>query len=194
MALTKISAISSIILLVSAGQMHATDCEQWPQFSSTEDYLEPLSVKADEIGEHMNRWQWSDGVQFSTEMRGDELWLDILAFPGDSTAAAAGRAIMQTGRLASEDFDRLVLADKGVGIFSIEEPKLRAIGCQFIWGREGGQNPIALIRDMYKSMVHYPSGEPLSTAFNGSLFGDTNLAISLNNEMLIPNWVLSAVN
>lgn len=194
MRFLKTSVIPSIIVTFWALEAHATDCDNWPQFSSTEAYLEPLSVNAGDMGDHMNNWEWSDGVQFSTELRDEELWLDILSFPGEASAAVAGRTIMQIGRLASEDFDRLVLADDGTGLFLIEKPDLRRIGCQFIWGREGGQNPIALIRDMYRSLAHYPSGAPLSTAFTGSLMGDTSLALKLNNEVLIPKWAVSAIN
>ena len=100
---------------------------------------------------------------------------------------------MQAGRLADERFQRLVLAEAETGIFVIEEPALRAIGCRFIWGREGGENPIALIRDLFRNLVWYESGRPLSVRFSGSLLGDTSLAMSLNNELLIPKWVMSAV-
>ncbi len=45
------------------------------------------------------------------------------------------------------------------------------------WGREGGQNPIALMRDLYKSMRHYETDQLITTHFKGLLLGDTDLAL-----------------
>jgi len=180
-------------ILLSATSAEATSCSSWPQFSSTEGYLEPLSVPAGKIGDHLSASPHMDELKFTSELRDTELWLDIVDLPGEATAAAVPRAIMMTGRLTDDSFDTLVLMDQGQGIFALSEPDLRAIGCQFIWGREGGQNPIALMRDLYRSMTDYPTGLPLSTAFNGSLMGDTMLAVRLNNEQLVPKWALSAL-
>ncbi|MEY8802147.1 hypothetical protein AB9K35_17860 [Leisingera sp. XS_AS12] len=181
-------------ILATASPALATGCDAWPQFASSAPYLEPLSVPAKDIGGHLNGWEWSDGMQFASRLHGSELWLDITQFPGNATAAAASRSVMQLGRIADEDFATLVLAEGDAGLFSISEPELRAIGCQFIWGKEGGQNPIALMRDLYKALRHYESGAPLSTGFNGSLLGDTNLALQLNNKIVLPQWAMSAVN
>ncbi len=181
------------ITMVFSATANATSCLNWPRFFSTEDYLEPLSIDVSQVGSFFSTYVHSEGIQFASEMRGNELWVDITKYPGTTTAAGALRAIMQMGRLVSDDFDTLVLADDGVGLFAISEPKLRDIGCQFIWGRKGGQNPIALMRDLFQGMEYYETRQPLSTRWNGSLLGDSNLAVTLNNEVLVPEWVLNSV-
>ena len=190
-----ISKICSAVLLVSFGSAaQATDCSQWPHFSSTEDYLEPLSVPATKIGQHLTASEHADGIVFSSRRRGADIWLDIETYPGATVAIAGTRAIMIAGRLMDENFKRLMLEDDGTPIFAISEPDLRAVGCQFIWASEGGQNPIALMREFYKAMVWYEDGAPLSDQWNGSLMGDSTLAARLNAEALIPKWIMSAVD
>lgn len=188
--LSKATRLATLALL-AAGPA-AAGCEQWPAFSTTHGYLEPLSVPAAEIGPHLSASGWTDDVTFTSEMRDGDLWLDIIHFPGESTVAAAPRAIMQTGRLADDGFERLVLANEGEGLFVIDRPALREVGCQFIWGVEGGENPIHLLRLLFAAMHHY-DGRPLSTAWNGSLLGDTMLMTDLSNEILIPAWVLDGL-
>lgn len=185
--------ILAILLASSAAQAAAADCAAWPRFTSSEPYLEPLSVPAAEIGAHLTASSGSNGVRFSSEMRGRDLWLDIIHFPGQTTAATAPAAIMRTGRLADDSFDRLILSHDGTGLFAIDRAPLRNIGCRFIWGREGGENPIALLRELFKDLTYYETGQSLGTGFNGSLLGDTQLALQLNIEVLLPAWVLKDV-
>jgi hypothetical protein len=184
---------TAVMALGIATGAEATTCEEWSYFSSTEDFLEPLSVSSRRIGKHLTASEYSDGIVFSSKRRGKEVWLDIEKFPGDTSAIAGTRAIMMAGRLMDEGFERLVLEDDGKPVFSISEPDLRAVGCQFIWAREGGQNPIALMRELYRTMVWYEDGRPLSTLWNGSLLGDTNLAVQLSTQVLMPEWAMSAV-
>jgi len=185
--------ITCLIATLIAGSANATDCAAWPRFSSSEAYLTPLSVEVSKVGEFFSSYEYSQGIQFTSEMRGSELWLDIVEFPGTTTAAGAPRVVMQIGRLVKDDFETLVLSEDGEGLFAISEDNLRNIGCQFIWGREGGQNPIALIRELYKQMEYYETRLPLSTRWNGSLLGDTTLAMTLNNDLVLPKWVVSAI-
>lgn len=184
-------AIIAFTLLASPAL--ATDCSAWSRFSSTEEYLEPLSIPAAQIGEFLTKSPHSQGIVFSSKRHGEEIWLDIVSYPGDTTAAGASRALMQTGRLAGDDFETLVLTDNGQPLFAFSEPDLRNVGCRFIWAREGGENPIALMRELFKSMKDYNSMRPISNAFNGSLMGDSMTAMSLNNDVLVPKWVMSAV-
>lgn len=185
------TGVLAALLLGSAQTVGATDCSAWPIGSSPEAYMAPLSVPADRIGARLT--EISDGVQVTSELKGDELWIDITEYPGDLTAAAAPRIVLQTGRLAGPGFSRLVLADGGQGVFSLSEAEARMLGCQFQWGVRGGENPIHLLREMYKAMRFYETGQLISTNFTGSLMGDTSLALNLNNEVFLPRWVLSSV-
>jgi hypothetical protein len=182
------------LICLPATQGMATDCSSWGRFSTTSADLEPLSIAAAKIGPHLSEINTSDHVRMSSQLKGGELWLDVDELAGTTSLVAFPRMIFQTGRLADESFDLLVLADGDRGLFSLKETELRAMGCQFIWGREGGQNPIALMRDLYKSMRHYETDQLISTHFNGSLLGDTNLALRLNNEVVLPAWIKSAIN
>lgn len=184
---------TALTITVLAGPAAARDCSEWPRFSSSQAYLQPLSVPASEIGDHLTASKWSDGIQVTSQRQGKDIWLDITHFPGTTTAAAGPRIIMMAGRLADESFSNLVLSDHGNGIFLISEPDIRSIGCRFIWGVEGGENPIALLREMYAKMVWFETHQPLSTRWNGSLLGDTMTATSINNDIVIPKWVMSAV-
>jgi len=184
---------TAVMALGIASGAGATTCEQWSYFSSTEEFLEPLSVSSKKIGKHLTASEYSDGVVFSSRRKGKDVWLDIEKFPGSSSAIASTRALMMAGRLMDENFERLVLEDDGKPIFAISESKLREIGCQFIWSREGGQNPLALMRELYQAMVWYEDGRPMSTLWNGSLLGDTSLAAQLSAQVLMPEWAMSAV-
>lgn len=141
----------------------------------------------------MNTSQFSSGLEITAELRARELWLDVTLFPGDAPVVTATAAIMKTGRLVDADYDLLVLSDDGTPVFSIAESVTRELGCQFIWGREGGENPIHLMRILMKNLMRYETGQPVTTGFTGHLLGDTNLALSINNEVLAPEWAMSAV-
>lgn len=180
--------------LILPFQASATDCSAWPRFSTTEDYLRPNSQPAAEVDDFLNTSEFSSGLVLEAQLHGDELWVDILKFPGHSSAAIGMAAIMKIGRLVDADFEKLVLADNGNPAFFIYEPVAREIGCQFIWGREGGQNPIYLMRILAMNLHRYETNALVATGFTGSLLGDTKLALSINTEILLPDWALSAVN
>lgn len=190
-----IRTIQATVLLglMASGPANATDCSSWSIGRSTEAYLAPLSVPPAKIGAYLSASQYAGGVKFKSWMKGKELWLDITDYPGSASAAMGPSSVMQVGRLAGPGFTKLVLADGGKGVFSVDEPALRSIGCQFIWGHKGGQNPIALMRMLFRSMKSYQTGQPLSTGFTGALLPDTNLALQINNKVFMPGWALSAV-
>ena len=182
-----------IAFVFACSPVWATDCSQWKMFATTAKYLEPLSVPASKLQNHLNASSWSDGVIVDVAMNERELWMDIVYFPGETQAAAAVRIAFQVGRLTDEDFDKFVMAEDGRGVFSIDEPALREIGCQFIWGKEGGQNPIALMRHFFKELKRYETGAPVFSGFTGSLLGDTTLALDVHNSFFVPEWVMSSV-
>lgn len=179
--------------LIAPAATFATDCTAWSRFAASEAYLKPLSLSPSEVAKALNASQYSSGLEVTTELRGRELWLDITLFPGDTPVVTGTAAIMKVGRLVDADFDLLVLSDEGTPIFSISEPVARELGCQFIWGRGGGENPIHLMRILMKKLMRYETGQPVTTGFTGHLLGDTNLALSVNNEVLAPEWAMSAV-
>lgn len=193
MGFLKTIGLSLFAIGLTATQSLATDCSHWQIGRSADRTLPPLSVPAAQIGRALSARDMNDGVQFKSWMKGGDLWLDITRYPGEVTAAVGPRSVMQAGRLAGPGFRRLVLADQGRGVFSIDEPNLRAIGCQFVWNQQGGQNPIALMRMLFQSMRYYESGQPLSNGFNGSLMGDTSLALGLSTKVFMPGWAMSAV-
>lgn len=182
-----------ISAIFSPTLVYATDCSAWSRFSSTEEYLSPLSLKPNDLAVALNTSEYSSGLEVSIMQRGTELWLDITRFPGDAPVVTGTAAIMKVGRLLDADFEKIVLADNDTPLFFIEEPVLREIGCQFIWGREGGENPIHLMRILMKNLIRYETGQPVTTGFTGHLLGDTTLAMRINNEVLAPEWAMSAV-
>ncbi len=128
------------------------------------------------------------------------LWLTQLAKNAhvlktlrQNPAAAALRFVFMIGRLSDESYDRLVLMDEGEPLFYISEPDLRSVGCRFIWRRQGGENPIALMRDFYSNLYFFGTDQPVVRGLNGSLLGDTQRILQANNEVVLPSWIVSAI-
>jgi hypothetical protein len=133
-----------------------------------------------------------DGITFSATMNSDELWLDVVRYPGNVTALASIRTILVVGRVVQPEYSKLVLADAGGGVFEISYEAIHKIGCQFVWGSQGaGQNPIALNRDLIDNMRVYGTNERVAPPFNGSLLGDTGKMVNAFNEVVYPRWLLS---
>lgn len=183
--------VPALLLAPSASQ--ATDCSRWPRFASSEAYLQPLSVSASDIDDHLNSSVDLEGIEIAAELAGRDLQLDVLHYPGGVTAAAALRVVFIIGRLSDESYDRLVLMDEGEPLFYISEPDLRSVGCRFIWRRQAGENPIALMRDFYSNLYNYENDQPVVRGLNGSLLGDTQRILQANNEVVLPAWIGSAI-
>ena len=171
----------------------ATDCSAWAQFSSKDPALQPQSVSVSDIQNYINGLATSEGVVFDIEQKDTELWIDIVYVPDNATVISGLRAVMQIGRLVSGDFEKVVLSDDGKGIYQLPEPKVREIGCQFIWGAEGGQNPIYLIRVFFENLELYPDAQRAVSGFTGHLMGDTNVAMEYHNNQFATQWLLSAL-
>jgi hypothetical protein len=184
---------SCVILSAFASHAWATDCSSWSDFTSTNPLLLPQSVEISRAQDYINGLETSEGVIFDIEQRENELWIDIVYVPNDATVISGLRAVMQLGRLVAGEFDRIVLSNDGKGVYQLSEATIREIGCQFIWGEEGGQNPIYLMRVFFENLELYPSGDKAVSGFTGRLFADTNIAMEFHNKQFAPAWMLSAL-
>jgi len=186
-----------VILAVSfclmGNMVQANSCGD-KYFAGTLPEHEVGSVELSELANFLDTFPTADGIKFDVDIRPNELWIDVLEYPGDVTMAAASRILFIIGRIADGEFGELVLADNGEGLYKISEESIRAIGCQFVWGVEGrGQNPIALIRDFADNLEYYDSGQRVAARFTGSLLGDTTAAMDVLNKYVNRNWVLRTV-
>ncbi|PYB77012.1 hypothetical protein [Rhizobium wuzhouense] len=149
------------------------------------------SVSLDDLQDFLDTAPVFDGISFSVTAVGDELWLDILKYPGKVTALASIRTILVIGRVVRPDYTKLVLTDAGKGIFEIPYGALHRIGCQFVWGVQGaGQNPNALNRDLVDAMRFYGTGQRIAPPYDGLLLGDTGKMLNTLNDVVYPRWLL----
>lgn len=185
-------ALFSFVVLSEAS--FATDCSRWPQFSSREPHLQPLSIPAAQIDVYLNGSPDMEGIEISANLIGRDLYVDVLHYPRTVTVAAALRVVFMIGRLSNESFDRLVLVDGDQALFYIAEPALRSVGCKFIWRQQGGENPIALMRDFYSALRHHDTDRVVVVGLNGSLLQDTQRVLQANNEVVLPAWIVSAID
>lgn len=192
-AKTYFLAFASICALAPTAPAHATDCSAWTQFQASDAYLAPQSIDLSRLQDQLNAGDEAEGMIFEFKQVDGDVWMDVGYVPGEASALAGLRTAFMTFRLLSDDFDDFIFADGKTGLFKISEPKAREIGCQFIWGREGGQNPIYLMRVFYENLLNYDDGQPVVVGFNGSLMGDTNLAMTFNNEVFVQKWLLTAL-
>lgn len=186
-------ALALLCYAVSGQSAFATDCSAWPQFKTTEPALAPLSVTMTDLQNVLNAGVAAEGMIFEFKSVGRDIWIDVTYAPAESATLAGLRNAFMAFRLISDDFEHFVFSENGAGLFKIGEPFAREIGCQFIWGREGGQNPIYLLRLFYRNLRDFESGALAVDGFNGSLLGDTSRALQFNNEVFVPKWLFSAI-
>ncbi|WP_189411370.1 hypothetical protein [Neogemmobacter tilapiae] len=188
LALMSLLAIASI-----ATSLQASDCGS-SLLSGRLDLTPPNSVPNTALQDFINDGpSWAENVKVSVEEKGADLWIDITEFPGTSSAAVAPRIAFLIGRVSSGNHSNIVFADDSRGIFVIDEVVLKNIGCRFVIEQEGGENPIVLMREFYNALLNYDGRERVAPIYNGNLLGDTNIALSVNNDVFVPGWVLSAV-
>jgi|JI7StandDraft_1071085.scaffolds.fasta_scaffold307921_1 hypothetical protein len=158
------------------------------------DLTAPDSVGNDGLADFVNSGpSWTEGVKVSIEEQGDELWVDVTEYPGAASLAAAVRIAWLIGRVSSGSHQSVVFSDEGKGLYVIDETTLAHIGCRFVVEQEGGENPIVLMREFYDALLTYEDKTRVAPEYNGSLLGDTNTALTVNNEVFVPGWVLSAI-
>lgn len=190
---TYLLSFLALYALASPGPAYATDCSAWPEFQTTEPDLAPQSIDLSTLQNVLNAGDEAEGMIFEFKKVDGDVWMDIGYVPGEASALAGLRTAFMTFRLLSDDFDEFVFSDGETGLYKIPEPTAREIGCQFIWGREGGQNPIYLMRVFYQNLLNFEDGQLAVVGFNGSLMGDTNLAMTFNNEVFVKKWLLTAL-
>lgn len=186
--------LSLVVGLSFVGPMASANQCSTPYFAGTLPEHEVASVKVSQLGEFLGSFPTAEGVKFDIDVRPEELWVDVVEYPGDVTVAAASRILFIIGRVADGEFGKLVLADEGEGIYQISEADIRAIGCQFVWGVEGrGQNAIALVRQLADNLEYYGTGQRVGRRFTGAPLGDTMAALDVLNNFINPNWVMRTV-
>ncbi|RVO43472.1 hypothetical protein CN093_03965 [Sinorhizobium meliloti] len=174
-----------------AAQPQSCGSEYWP---GTLPEHQVDSVEVADIQQFLDTSPVFDGIEFAATVRNDELWLDIVRYPGDVTMLASIRTLLVIGRVVKPQYKKVVLADNGTGLFEISYNDLHAIGCQFVWGVQGkGQNPVALNRDLADRLRFYPDGGRVAPPYNGSLMGDTNAMLTTMNKIVYPQWMMKTV-
>lgn len=135
------------------------------------------------------------GLDITLTEVGDTIEMDAIAVPGDASAVVAVRAIFILGRALETEAETLVLTQDGTAVFSFAMADIHAIGCRFVWGVDvTSENPIALMRELADSARYAQTGRRAAPAFNGSLLGDTNRALTFINEGLYPAWLFPDLN
>lgn len=186
------AAAAALIAAPFGGAALAGPCPG-QMFAAKNETTPPTSVEAADIAAFVAAAPWAEGVRITAEERGTELWLDVTEFPGNTTAAAAPRTAWLVGRIMDTDAATVVFADADEALFQIAATMLKDIGCRFVVGEQAGENPIALMREFYDAMTRHGSGQRIAGRFTGSLLGDTTTAMTANNEVFVPGWILSAV-
>jgi len=184
--------IGAAAFMIIGTAASAADCAGI-QLRGSVDNAPADTVQAGQLESWLNSSEWTGGVKLDVEERGKDLALDVTLFPGQTTAAAAGRIAMLVGRVTVGDFERIVFVDGGRNQFYIDFPLLKNIGCRFVVGEaSGGENPIALMRELFDGLRDM-SGLRVAPPYTGALLGDTMIATTVNNEVFVPRWAMSAV-
>ena len=187
-----VSSLAAALGLALIVTSPAASCEEGAMTPSTEPHLEPLSVPAPEIGAWLTASPHSGGIRFTSVMHGRDLWLDIIDFPEHAPEVGSIRALMQLGRVADADFERLVLVDGQEALFVVGEADLRNVGCQFVWPVRIGPNPIDLMRKLVEALREEEGGHPIEGLSATGSAGTTLQAVAIVQDHLNPAWVASA--
>ena len=184
-------ALVAISFCVAAGASRADACAAWRLATSASAPPGHAFVPAGDVGPALSAASSLGDLAFESELRGRELWLDVTRFPATGRLTEVAQALLGVAQLADDSFDLLVLADNGQGIFAIAEPDLRAAGCPYLGAAPGVANPLRLLHDLARGFGDYRTGKPLAPEFGGGFRADTELALSVVGDMILPRWALS---
>lgn len=185
-------AIAILAISTSAAVAAENSCGEkyWPG-TGPEHAVDQVSVSG--IQSFLDTSPAVDGIKFDVTIKGKEVWLDIVQYPPQVSVIASLRSLLVLGRVVKPGYDKLVLADGDKGLFQVNYQDIHAIGCQFVWGSEGGQNPIHLLRELADSLTYYADGSRVAPPFTGSLMGDTSAMLGTMNKIVYPEWLLKTV-
>ncbi|UXT64140.1 hypothetical protein FY133_00545 [Agrobacterium tumefaciens] len=185
-------AIAILAISTSAAVAAENSCgEKYWQGTGPEHAVDQISVSG--IQSFLDTSSAVDGIKFDVTIKGKEVWLDIVQYPPQVSVIASLRSLLVLGRVVKPGYDKLVLADGNKGLFQVSYHDIHAIGCQFVWGTEGGQNPIHLLRELADSLTYYADGSRVAPPFTGSLMGDTSAMLGTMNKIVYPEWLLKTV-
>lgn len=186
-------ALLAIAFCVAAGASRADACAARRLPMSAFALPGPAFVPAGEVGPALAAASSLGDLAFASELRGRELWLDVTRFPATARLTEVAQALLGVAHLADDTFDLLVLADDGQGLFAITEPDLRAAGCRYLGAAPGVASPLYLLHDLARGFGDYRTGEPLAPGFGAGFRDDTELALSVVGDVILPQWALSAM-
>lgn len=184
-------ALVALTFCIAAGASRADVCNAPRLATAASEAPGRNQVPAGEIGPALAAAPSLRDLAFTSELHGRELWLDVTRFPATGRLTEVAQALLGVARLADDTFDLLVLADNGRGLFAISEPDLRAAGCSYLGAAPGVVNPLQMLHDLARGFGDYRTGKPLATGFGGGLRADTELALSVVGDVILPQWALS---
>jgi hypothetical protein len=176
-----------------ASSADANPCETFKYQPSSSPHLKAGSVQNNELDQHLNASKYAHGIQFDIEQNGDDLRVDLIAYPKEVQLVAGLFMLLQVARLAQDDFERLVLVDQGEAIFSFDGRTARKNGCQALWGVSAAGSPLPLLVDMMGA-AQDADGIALIPKYTGSWLSDMNIALEAFNTLIAPNWIYSTAN
>lgn len=179
------------LVLAFPTSLLANPCEKTKFIGSSAAHLAAGSIPNNELGDHLNASIYTHGIQFDIRQAGEDLQVDIIEFPQETQLAAGLFALLQVSRLAASEFDRLVLVDGDIELFSFAGNVARENGCQTLWGVNVEGSPMPLLVGIMSAAKDLEN-DALLVQYSGRWLADMNTAIGTFNEVIAPKWIYSA--
>ncbi|MCW3782974.1 hypothetical protein [Defluviimonas salinarum] len=192
--LSAILAAAAVMSVPLASSVLAdADCSGVAGHVPADGDLTAFAVPAAGLDAFMNASPMANGMKFRSELRDRDLWLDVVEFPSDTSGLAGAVSLMAIGRVAADEFDRLILADGEEGVFEIANGDLRAVGCRFLWGQETEEAPFAQIVELFQGLRSYEGHARVTPELSGNLMHDMTVTLETHNGPFVDGWLRSAV-